>query len=445
MSPFESVTKPCPVVAVIGGAVSGSEAAVQLARRGAWVVVLEQNARPYGKIEDGLPRWHEKLRDQEYAKIDENLTHERVLFVPCTALGSDVTLDSLVHELGFSAVVLANGAWRDRPVPIGGADSLVGHGLLYQNAFVQWFNHAHEPGYTGERYTIPNDVAVLGGGLASIDVAKIVNLILYRDALAARGIVVDVVELEVQGIDSVLQKHGIEPASLGIAGATLYYRRRKQDMPLAQAAGDDPKQIAKAEVARVKVMERVERKYLVRFEGLTSPVSAIVEGETLVGLRLVKNEATDKGVKPIAGSEYDVRTSLVISSIGSIPLGLPSVPMRGELYDFEDQETGRLRGHDRVFGLGNVLTGKGNIRDSRQNAIDITEFIAASYLGVAESDAEPGLLVPRISPALLDAATEPTRALDAEARGKIEAWVDARWKTIGYDGSYAAWLEAHHH
>ena len=56
-------------VAIFGGAVAGSEAAYQMAKRGIRVVVFDQNTLPYGKIEDGLPKWHEKLRDKEEAKI----------------------------------------------------------------------------------------------------------------------------------------------------------------------------------------------------------------------------------------------------------------------------------------------------------------------------------------------------------------------------------------
>ena len=54
------------VVAVIGGATAGSEVAHILAERGALVAVIEQNSRSFGKIEDGLPRWHAKQRKDEY-------------------------------------------------------------------------------------------------------------------------------------------------------------------------------------------------------------------------------------------------------------------------------------------------------------------------------------------------------------------------------------------
>ena len=70
------------LVAIFGGAVSGSEAAFQLAERGIPSVVFDQNPLPYGKIEDGLPKWHVKLRDKEMQRINEKLSHPLVTFVP---------------------------------------------------------------------------------------------------------------------------------------------------------------------------------------------------------------------------------------------------------------------------------------------------------------------------------------------------------------------------
>ena len=60
-------------VAVCGGAVAGSEAVEQMTSKGVHVVVFDQNALPYGKIETGLPKWHVKLRDKQEQKIDQKL------------------------------------------------------------------------------------------------------------------------------------------------------------------------------------------------------------------------------------------------------------------------------------------------------------------------------------------------------------------------------------
>src|ERR1700731_4334219 len=123
-------------VALIGGAISGSVAAEILADHGIRVAVFEQNTRPYGKIEDGLPRWHVEQRKQEYARIDARMKKPGVDFIPSTRLGRDVPFQELCEGWGFSAVILANGAWRDRDLGVPGADAFVGRGLLYQNPFI---------------------------------------------------------------------------------------------------------------------------------------------------------------------------------------------------------------------------------------------------------------------------------------------------------------------
>ena len=115
-------------VAVVGGAISGSVAAEILADRGIRVAVIEQNKRPYGKIEDGLPRWHVEQRKQEYGRIDARLKKPGVYFVPSTKLGRDLEFDDFCNNWGFSAVILANGAWRDRDLGVAGARGIRGQG-----------------------------------------------------------------------------------------------------------------------------------------------------------------------------------------------------------------------------------------------------------------------------------------------------------------------------
>src|SRR6476620_8022395 len=103
------------------------------------------------------------------------MNHPLVNYVPSCKLGRDISFDELL-SWNFSAVVLATGAWKDRSLPIDGIDEYVNHGLYYQNPFVYWYNHKHEPGYAGQQYEIADDTIIIGGGLASIDVAKIVMM-----------------------------------------------------------------------------------------------------------------------------------------------------------------------------------------------------------------------------------------------------------------------------
>ena len=408
------VSSPQHVIAICGGAVSGSEAAALAAREGAIVVLLEQNLRPYGKIEDGLPRWHAKLRSKEYAKIDENLATEGVLYVPGTRLGEHLSFADAAGNTGFSAVILAHGAWKDRALPVEGIDAFVGKGLSYQNSFVYWFNHYEENGYDGPSFPIHDRAAVIGGGLASIDVCKILNLELYKRALRERGIEVDLEQLEVKGIPRTLETHGIEPGGLGIHGCTLYYRRGKEDMPLASMDNPTPEQLIKLRKSRVKIMDKVSSKYLVHLEEFATPVAFTHDNESLNGLTFQRTEVVDGRVR-MTPETFEVATSQVISSIGSIPMPIEGVPMRGELYEWEDWSEGKLI--DGVYGLGNVLTGKGNIKASRKNSREITPRVIEKAL------ARP--------------------AVPAEVVNKILDTVRRRWEAVGYSGDYTSWIEAH--
>ena len=173
-------------IAVIGGATAGAEAAGIFSDNEVLTVVFDQNERPYGKVEDGLPRWHTGLRRKEYDTIDTKLTAPHVHFVPCTRIGEHVRLEDLTRVWGFHAVVLANGAWRDRQLPIEGSDAYVGKGLVYQNPFVIGFNHEHDPSFEGERFEYPDGCIVLGGGLASSARFAVSSIKIFETSIDAR-------------------------------------------------------------------------------------------------------------------------------------------------------------------------------------------------------------------------------------------------------------------
>jgi hypothetical protein len=436
--------EPTHVIGILGGAVSGSEAALIAAERGALVVVIDQNARPYGKIEDGLPRWHLALRDKEFARIDENLARPNILFVPMTKVGRDLAWDTFTEGLGFSSVVLANGAWRDRPMPAD-IDAFNGRGLVYQNPFVYWYNHQLDRAYQGPTFDIPDRAIVVGGGLASIDCVKIINFALYGEALRARGIEVDAETMDHEGLPKILADHGLTREALGIHGATLFYRRRAEDMPLVSADDGNASRVAKLEATRVKLLTKVLEKYLVHFVPLASPIAPLTseDGARLTGLRFQRNAHVDG--KLVATDEtFEVETRLVISSIGSIPEVIAGVPMKGELYCWKDWESGALDGPADVHGLGNVLTGKGNIVESRKNSRKVMTRLIESRLGLhahdvgtavdAAHEAAREAVTPAIDAALLK------KPLGADAMAKIRAWVEARWSEVGYRGDYRAWM-----
>ena len=410
-------------IAVIGGATAGAEAAGIFAKNGILSVVFEQNARPYGKVEDGLPRWHVNLRRKEYDAIKAKLTQEGVHYVPCTEVGRDVSLDQLANEWGFHAVVLANGAWRDRPLPVEGADAWIGKGFVYQNPFIYWFNHYNEASYDGEQFEVPDGTIVVGGGLASIDVVKVIQLELCMRAMRERGVELDLVETEVGGIPKTLEKNGVAWDELGIEGCTLYYRRRPEDMPLVEIPdGANDKVREKIAKSRGRLLEKAMEKYLFKLEPLRAPVDLIVEDGRLAGLVFAVTKL-EGGRVVLTDERVPVRGPQVISSIGSIPAELDGIRMNGELYEFDDWDLGRMDAWPTLFSVGNVVTGKGNIVASRKHARGVATWVVDKYLELSE-------------------AVKLREPLSPDARDELLANVKARQESVGYGGDYAGWIES---
>lgn len=379
------IDKPYHFAAVIGGAIAGSVAAEIFADRGIRVVVIEQNERPYGKIEDGLPRWHQEQREQEFRRMDARLRKPGVFFLPCTKLGRDLDFQDLCNNWGFSAVVLANGAWRDRELGIPGSEEFIGKGLVYQNAFIHWYNHKNEEGNAGPHYQVPDDALVVGGGLASIDVVKVLQLENYERVLRSRGVQTDVYELEKKGVPAVCKMHGIAPKDLGVKGCLLIYRRREQDMPLAQPPENaTSEQITKTQAIRKKMLHLAREKYLFRFQDRRMTTGLLIEDGRLVGLKVAETKVEGRKTEPIVGSESQLRAPMVISSIGSVPEEIPGVVMKGEYYDFKNEALPRYVRSEHVFGVGNVVTGQGNIRASLLHSEEVTTKIIENYIGVAD-------------------------------------------------------------
>jgi len=309
---------------------------------------------------------------------------ENVLFVPQFKLGRDVSFEDLTKEWGFSAVILANGSWRDRSLRIDDIDQYIGKGLLYQNPFVYWFNHYFEKNYNGPQYEIPDGAIVIGGGLASIDVIKIIQLELAMKKLKEKGIDAKLHDLELKGIPKILENHNLKWEDLGLKGGTLFYRRRKKDMPLMSTPDNaTEKQIAKAENVRERILDNAMRKYCFNYQDCSVPTKAVIENDCCVGIEFVRTEVKE-GRKSmpevIEGSEKVVKTGLVVSSIGSVPERIEGIPTKGDFYCYADWDTGKMEGCEGVYGSGNVVTGQGNIIVSRKHSQFVTNYIIENEL-----------------------------------------------------------------
>lgn len=431
-------------VAVFGGAVAGSEAAHQLANRGFRVVVFDQGILPYGKIEDGLPKWHDKLRDKEERKINEKINHPNIRFVPGIQLGVDIDFLDVAKNWGFTAVLLATGAWRDRSLPIDGIDQYINRGLYYQNPFVYWFNHYHEPDFQGMGYEIHDEAMVIGGGLASLDVVKIFMIETVQRALKERGIFTTMFKLE-RGIYRVLDEHGLTLSDLGLKGCTLFYRRRAIDMPLSSTPVNTPAELAKAQGVRQKILDNFIKKYLFKFEPCWSPVDKVVEGDKLVGITFQKNEILDGKVVPIEGKQETFKSPIIISSIGSIPEMITGIPANGQVFKVNEDESCQLEGFENVFALGNAVTGRGNIVESQRHGKSISIEVMEDHLHWQEEDYQNWLRGTESGiKKQVDVITnhiERQKFMSDEVIESILEKTEDLQKKVGYNGDYVSWVD----
>ncbi len=437
------------IVAIIGGAVAGSEAAKQLTAKGIPCIVFEQNTLPYGKMEIGLPKWHFKLRDRQEKIIDEKLSHPLVDFVPKVKLGRELDIHELIDDWKFSAVLLAIGAWRDRPLPIEGIDAFINKGLLYQSQITQWFNFCHDPNYSGPHYEMPyKNVAVIGGGLASLDIMKIVVMRQILQRLQEKGITYDALRLEKIGVPESLKKLGVTYEELNIEPPTLYVRSSLEEMPLVPLPDDATEaQIEKANETKRKMMAKLQEKFPFTLATNWQAVDKVVEGDRLVGLIFSKTKHAADNYEVIPGTEKKVETELVIGSIGAIPEPLPGIPMKGEIFDVVDYESGKINHFTNVFALGNAVTGRGNIRQSMLHSKQVTETIVDNYLSLSDEDyakifdTRNEQAERRVS-FILQSIEEQRPLSDAELE-KIKERVRTLQQQVGYDGNYAEWIRKH--
>src|SRR6266404_7027405 len=433
------------VMAVVGAATAGSEIARILAERGALVIVFEQNPRPYGKIEDGLPKWHVKQRKDEYEEINKRLDHPNIEYVPMTRMGRELDFEDLRTGWGLSGIVLTHGAWRDRAFPVEGSDQFIDRGLVYQNKLIYWFNHYLEKTYDVPRYDLTPGAIVVGGGLASIDVVKVLQIETTIAALKARGIAVEMLALEREGIEPVLNASGLKYGDLGVAPCKLYYRRRVLDMPLSDIPPDAPAKRAEAlKMARAKILEKAQRKFLFEFQELRAPSGVIADDGAMVGVNFSCTEVADGQVRIVQEGAESARAKLTISSIGSIPEPVPGIPQKGEVYTYVDRDVGLLMdGATAVFAAGNVLTGKGNIKDSLESGTEIGTRVAEAYLGLSHEElnlAEGARKEAAASGEKIAGSISTRPKMPADKVAEVLKRVRERQHAVGYEGSYREWI-----
>jgi NADH-quinone oxidoreductase subunit F len=148
-------------VAVIGSGPAGLTAGLRLVEMGYDVTVFEKLPVAGGMMAVGIPEYrlprdilNKEIAHLQQAGLEIRLNQE---------LGRDFTLDGLLGELGYQAVVLALGAHRSLRLGIPGEDL---PGVYPGTVFLKDVALGKPPAVRGKR------VAVVGGGAVAIDAAR---------------------------------------------------------------------------------------------------------------------------------------------------------------------------------------------------------------------------------------------------------------------------------
>jgi NADPH-dependent glutamate synthase beta subunit-like oxidoreductase len=250
-------------------------------------------------------------------------------------------------------------------------------------------------------------------------------------------------ELE-KGIPEVCRAHGIKSEELGVKGCLLIYRRREQDMPLAQPPDNaTPEQIAKTEQIRQKMLRLAHDKYLFRFQDRRVTTGIIVEDGRLVGLKVVETKIEGRKAEPIPGSEHELRAPLVVSSIGSVPEKLSGINMNGEYYTFAGKDVPRYTAMGRVFGVGNVVTGQGNIRVSLVHSQKVTKRVVhCMKADDGNTAADGGSAEQQVASDMdeIGRQIEVIPQLSDDQMAAVEHQVHTLQQNAGYTSDYDSWI-----
>jgi hypothetical protein len=264
--------------------------------------------------------------------------------------------------------------------------------------------------------------------------------------MKARGLAATMHELERKGVPPICKMHGIQPEELGVKGCLLIYRRREQDMPLAQFPENAPEQIAKTQSVRQKMLRLAQEKYLFRVQDRRVPVGLVLKDGRLAGLKVAETRVEGRIAEPLPGSEHELRAPLVVSSIGSVPEIIPGITMKGEYYTFKEDVLPQYTGSGRVFGVGNVVTGQGNIRASLVHSQEVATQLVENYIGVGTGAVDYVALhaaAEARGAAQARAIEERIERLPALSRSEIAA-IERRLcnlqQRVGYTADYNSWI-----
>jgi len=287
-------------VAIVGSGPAGMACAYDLVRKGYPVTVFEALSMPGGLLRYGIPEYRLPKK-----VLDSEIDYVRELGVEIRT-SSPVTDMAQLFDQGYKAIFLGNGAGTSQKLNLPGEET---KGVIQALDFLKLVN-------SGEKVNPGNRVAVIGGGNAAVDAARVAR-------------------------------------RLGAKEVTIVYRRSRDEMPATASEVEGAEQ------------EGIE----IRF--LSAPTRVLSRDGRLAGIECIRMELGEPDASgrrrplPVKGSEFTLNIDSVIVAVGqavdkaSLPQELTGTAWGTLVVDPVTMETnisGVFAGGDVVAGPADVIT-----------------------------------------------------------------------------------------
>lgn len=308
-------------VAIIGAGPAGLACAYDLIRQGYPVTVFEAAPQTGGLMRYGIPEFRlpNKVLDNEISYIHE--------------LGVEIKTNTTVKDLGsifgkdYKAIFLGTGASSSQKMGIRNENA---SGVLHALDFLRQANSA-------TKIKLGDRVAVIGGGNAAIDAARVAK-------------------------------------RMGVKDVSVIYRRSRDEMPAI------PSEVKEAEKEGVSI------------QILSAPTEILTKEDRVTSVRCVKmelgepDESGRRRPMPVKGSEFDIDADNVIIAIGQtvdkamLPDKLEYTVWGTIAVDSVTLETNI----DGVFAGGDVVSGPSDVISAvaagKEAAISIRRYLEGKDL-----------------------------------------------------------------
>ena len=306
-------------VGIVGSGPAGMSCAYDLVKKGYPVTVFEAMPMAGGLMRYGIPEYRlpNKMLDNEIDYVKE--------------LGVEIKTNSPVKDLGqlfeqgYQAVFLGTGAWVGQKMGIPGEET---PGVIYALDFLRQVN-------AGEKVSLGNRVAVIGGGNAAIDAARVAK-------------------------------------RTGAKEVTIIYRRSRVEMP--------------AEASEVNEAENEG----IKLNILMAPVKMLSKDDKLTGIECTRMELGEPDASgrrrpiPIEGSNFALDVDNVIIATGQAidKTGLPKEftytawgTLSVDQVTLETDISGVFAGGDVVAGPSDVIA---SIAAGKEAAESIDRYLSGT-------------------------------------------------------------------